>query len=186
MDENSPRRKIATLYPVTGDEQITNQEEVYAASNGLAWSANGRIMYNSSCTVGIIEAWDFDPATGDRTYHRTLAKLTNDDRHPDGPATDAAGNYRSAGPSARYINCFRLNGEPLRNWGFPVPGPTMARFAADSLRDLPSPGEVSLVLANFNTWWSVQSGCVGRWRLGPIIRRSLTIIGRRRGIAGFG
>lgn len=152
MDENSPRKKVAGLYRVTGDGQITRQEEGYAASNGLAWSPDGRIMYHSDSTEGIIEAWDFDPATGGRSHHRLLAKLTSEDGRPDGAATDADGNYWSAGPSAGCINCFSPAGKLLRKWEFPVPGPTMPCFAGEalyvtSLRE----GKSSEVLAEFPT-----------------------------------
>jgi sugar lactone lactonase YvrE len=152
MDENSPRQKIGALYRVTPDGQITRQEGGIAVSNGLAWSPDGRIMYHSDSTAGIIEAWDFDPATGNRTRHRVLATLTSDDGRPDGAATDEDGNYWSAGPSAGCINCFSPAGGLLRKWAFPVPGPTMPCFAGDafyvtSLRE----GKSAEVLAEFPT-----------------------------------
>jgi len=152
MDENSPRQKIAALYRVTADGQITKQEQGYAVSNGLAWSPNGRIMYHSDSTAGIIEAWDFNPNDGSRANHRILATLTNEDGRPDGAATDMDGNYWSAGPSAGCLNCFSPAGELLRKWPFPVPGPTMPCFAGDrlyvtSLRE----GKSTEVLANHPT-----------------------------------
>ena len=152
MDENSPRQKVAALYRVTADGQVSQQEDGIAVSNGLAWSPNGRIMYHSDSTAGIIQAWDFNPATGARDNHRILAKLSNDDGRPDGAATDADGNYWSAGPSAGCLNCFSPNGALLRKWQFPVPGPTMPCFAdgglyVTSLRD----GKSAEVLAEFPT-----------------------------------
>jgi sugar lactone lactonase YvrE len=152
MDGNSPRQKIAALYRVTADGRISKQEDGYAVSNGLAWSPDGRIMYHSDSTAGVIEAWDFDPASGSRTRHRILAKLTNDDGRPDGAATDADGNYWSAGPSAGCLNCFSPAGELLRKWAFPVPGPTMPCFVGDwlyvtSLRE----GKSAEVLAEYPT-----------------------------------
>jgi sugar lactone lactonase YvrE len=133
MDENSPRQKVAALYRVTADGRITKQQDGIAVSNGLAWSPDGRIMYHSDSTAGVIEAWDFDPATGSRAGHRILATLTSDDGRPDGAATDAAGNYWSAGPSAGCLNCFSPSGELLRKRPFPVPGPTMPCFAGEWL-----------------------------------------------------
>ena len=129
MDANSPRQKIAALYRVTADGGVIEQEYGYAASNGLAWSADGRTMYHSDSTPGVLEAWDFDPATGGRTDHRILATLTSEEGRPDGAATDADGNYWSAAPSAGCINCFSPTGRLLRKWAFPVPGPTMPCFA---------------------------------------------------------
>jgi sugar lactone lactonase YvrE len=152
MDENSPRQKIGALYRVTADGQITRQEGGIAVSNGLAWSPDGRTMYHSDSTAGIVNVWDFDPATGARTNHRLLATLTNEDGRPDGAATDMDGNYWSAGPSAGCINCFSPDGKLLRKWLFPVPGPTMPCFAEDqfyvtSLRE----GKSAAILAEFPT-----------------------------------
>lgn len=152
MDENTPRQKIAALYRVTPDGRITRQEAGYAVSNGLAWSPDGRVMYHSDSTAGMIEAWDFDRATGGRTNHRILATLTGEQGRPDGAATDADGNYWSAGPSAGCLNCFSPQGTLLRVWPFPVPGPTMPCFAGDkiyvtSLRE----GKTADVLASYPT-----------------------------------
>jgi sugar lactone lactonase YvrE len=133
MDENSPRQKTASLYRVTPDGRITREESGYAVSNGLAWSPDGRVMYHSDSTAGIIEAWDFDPATGRRSRHRIVARLKNEDGRPDGAATDMEGNYWSAGPSAGCINCFSPDGTLLHKWDFAVPGPTMPCFADDRL-----------------------------------------------------
>jgi sugar lactone lactonase YvrE len=152
MDENSPRQKVAALYRVTADGRITKQEDGIAVSNGLAWAPDGRIMYHSDSTAGVIETWDFDAATGSRTGHRILATLTSAAGRPDGAATDADGNYWSAGPSAGCLNCFSPTGELLRKWAFPVPGPTMPCFAEErlyvtSLRE----GKPAAILAEFPT-----------------------------------
>ncbi|WP_428484574.1 SMP-30/gluconolactonase/LRE family protein [Rhodopila sp.] len=152
LDGNSPRQNTATLYRVTADGHITAQESGYMNSNGLAWSPDGRIMYHSDSTAGMIEAWDFDPVSGGRNNHRVLATLTNPEGRPDGAATDMDGNYWSAAPSAGCLNCFSPAGQLLRKWPFPVPGPTMPCFAKDwlyvtSLRD----GKSDAVLTEFPT-----------------------------------
>jgi sugar lactone lactonase YvrE len=129
LDGNAPRQSTAVLYRVTADGAITAMEQGYKNSNGLAWSPDGRVMYHSDSTPGILEAWDFDPASGARSGHRVLVTLTNDEGRPDGGATDAEGNYWSAGPSAGCLNHFSPAGVLLRKWPFPVPGPTMPCFA---------------------------------------------------------
>jgi sugar lactone lactonase YvrE len=131
MDENSPRQPLGALYRVTADGWIEKKSEGYAVSNGLAWSPDGRIMYHSDSTTANIEAWDFDASNGGMTNHRVIAKLTNEDGRPDGAATDAEGNYWSAGPSAGCINCFSPTGQLLQKLPFPIPGPTMPCFAED-------------------------------------------------------
>ncbi len=133
MDERSPRQPTGSLYRVTADGRIEKKSEGYAVSNGLAWSPDGRIMYHSDSTSAIIEAWDFDSSTGGMENHRVLATLTNEEGRPDGAATDADGNYWSAGPSAGCINCFSPAGRLLRKLIFPVPGPTMVCFADEHM-----------------------------------------------------
>jgi sugar lactone lactonase YvrE len=133
MDENSPRRPIAALYRVTPDGKIEKKADAIAASNGLAWSPDGTVMYHSDSTAGIIEAWDFDPATASMSNHRQLAKLSNEEGRPDGAATDVEGNYWSAGPSAGVVNRFSAEGKLLQRLAFPVPGPTMPCFAGEWL-----------------------------------------------------
>ena len=152
MDENSPRQPLGALYRVTADGNIEKKTEGYAVSNGLAWSPDGKIMYHSDSTSAIVEAWDFDPATGAMSGHRQLLKLTNEDGRPDGAAMDTDGNYWSAGPSAGCINCFSPSGALLRKLPFPVPGPTMPCFAdgfmyVTSLRE----GKSAEVLAQYPT-----------------------------------
>ena len=144
MDENTPRQKTGALYRVTPKGGIERKAEGYAVSNGLAWSPDGRVMYHSDSTAGIIEAWDFDAHTGGLANHRVLATLTNDDGRPDGAAVDVEGTYWSAGPSAGCVNRFSPSGALLSKLPFPVPGPTMPCFAerhlyVTSLREGRSP-----------------------------------------------
>jgi len=129
MDERSPRQRTAALYRVTPQGQIERRAEGYAVSNGLAWSPDGGVMYHSDSTAGIIEAWDFDCRSGGLSNHRVLATLTNEEGRPDGAATDATGDYWSAGPSAGCINRFSPTGALHSKLPFPVPGPTMPCFA---------------------------------------------------------
>jgi sugar lactone lactonase YvrE len=152
MDERAPRQPTGFLYRVTADGRIERRSGGYAVSNGLAWAPDGRTMYHSDSTSAIIEAWDFDPATGATANHRRIATLSNEEGRPDGAAMDAAGNYWSAGPSAGCINCFSPSGKLLRKLPFPVPGPTMPCFAeghmyVTSLRE----GKSAEVLAQFPT-----------------------------------
>ncbi len=133
MDERPAREKIGALYRVTPDGKIEKRAEGYAVSNGLAWSPDGRTMYHSDSTAGIIEAWDFDPSSGSMSRHRVLVTLTNPEGRPDGAACDVDGNYWSAGPSAGCLNKFSPDGKLLERIEFPVPGPTMPCFAERSV-----------------------------------------------------
>jgi sugar lactone lactonase YvrE len=133
MDENTPRQPLGALYRVTPDGRIEKKAEGYSTSNGLAWSPDGRTMFHSDTSPGILEAWDFDPATGAMSNHRRLGRFSSEDGRPDGGATDAEGNYWSAGPSAGCINRLTPDGRLLERIPFPVPGPTMPCFAGSDL-----------------------------------------------------
>lgn len=133
MDERPQRQKTGALYRVSGNGRIEKKSEGYAVSNGLAWSPDGKTMYHSDSTAGIIEAWDFDADTGRLASHRVLATLTSEDGRPDGAACDITGDYWSAGPSAGCINRFSPQGKLLERIAFPVPGPTMPCFAEHHL-----------------------------------------------------
>jgi sugar lactone lactonase YvrE len=133
MDENTPRQKTAALYRVTPQGRVERKSDGYAVSNGLAWSPDGRTMYHSDSTAGIIEAWDFEASTGALANHRVLATLSNEEGRPDGAAVDVEGNYWSAGPSAACVNRFSSTGALLSKLPFPVPGPTMPCFVQQHL-----------------------------------------------------
>jgi sugar lactone lactonase YvrE len=133
MDDNTPRQPIAALFRVTPDGRIEQKADGFKTSNGLAWSPDGRTMYHSDTGGGLIETWDFDPASGAMTNHRQFANLTDEQGRPDGGATDAEGNYWSAGPSAGVLNKFSPSGDLLERIPFPVPGPTMPCFAGKHL-----------------------------------------------------
>ncbi|MDR3535356.1 MAG: SMP-30/gluconolactonase/LRE family protein [Acetobacteraceae bacterium] len=133
IDLGSPRQPTASLYRVTPDGRVETRAAGYAGSNGLAWSPDGRTMYHSDSTASFIEAWDFDPATGDMRAHRVVVKVSAEVGRPDGAAVDADGNYWSAAPSVGHVNCFSPAGTLLRTVDFPVTGPTMPCFAAGGL-----------------------------------------------------
>ncbi len=133
IDLQAPRRPTASLYRVTPDGRVETRATGYAGSNGLAWSPDGRTMYHSDSTASFIEAWDFDPATGDMRGHRVVTEVSAEVGRPAGGAMDVDGNYWSAAPSVGHVNCFSPEGTLLRTVDFPVPGPTMPCFAAGGL-----------------------------------------------------
>lgn len=133
IDEQKSRQPIGALYRVTPDGAMERRAENIANSNGLAWSPDGRTMYHSDTTSGVIEAWDFDPRSGGMDNHRRLVTQSNAEGRPDGAAVDVDGNYWSAGPSAGCINRFSPAGQLLERIPFPVPGPTMPCFGDGAL-----------------------------------------------------
>jgi sugar lactone lactonase YvrE len=133
IDESPARRPIAALWRIAPGGRAEIKATGFINSNGLAWSPDGRVMFHSDTRGPYIEAFDFDPATGALANRRLLATISEAQGRPDGGATDAAGNYWSAGNSAACLNRFAPDGTLLESVPFPLPGPTMPCFAEDWL-----------------------------------------------------
>ncbi|TCN29540.1 SMP-30/gluconolactonase/LRE family protein [Sinorhizobium americanum] len=130
------RRPIASLYRVTPTGAVERKIENIVCSNGLAWSADGTVLFHSDSRGPWIDRWRFDPATGELSGRKRLADLDEAIGRPDGAATDVAGNYWSAGVSAGVINCFSPEGRLIKAHPFPVPAPTMPCFAGPDRQTL--------------------------------------------------
>ena len=154
MDGWPHRRASGHLYRVTGDGRIERRASGYMISNGLAWSPDGRTMYHADTLGPYVDAWDFDPATGNISNRRRFLSLTFEQGYPDGAAMDEHGHYWSAGVSAGRLNRFTPDGVLAETIPFPVPTPTMPCFAdgwlyvtsmrdrvsEDNLADFPATG----------------------------------------------
>ncbi|WFU50429.1 SMP-30/gluconolactonase/LRE family protein [Sinorhizobium terangae] len=136
MHEAAKRQPVASLYRVIPDGTVERRVGEIICSNGLAWSADGSVLFHSDSRGPWIDRWQFDPATGAISERRRLAVLDEASGRPDGAATDVAGNYWSAGVSAGVLNCFSSEGELIRTHRFPVPAPTMPCFAGPDRKTL--------------------------------------------------
>ncbi len=137
MDERSPRGPVARLFRISPDGAWREIAAGLLTSNGLAWTADGRTMLHSDSGEGWIDAWDFDPATGEACNRRRIATPAPAVHgKPDGAAFDAAGVYWSAGVRLGRINRYLPDGTLLSSDPFPVPGPTMPCFAGEDLRTI--------------------------------------------------
>ena len=138
MDDRDdvPKEPIAALYRVTADGKVEKKVEGLLISNGLAWSPDGKSMFHTDARPGWIDRWDFDPATGAISNRTRLVTMKNEDGRPDGGATDAEGNYWSAGVSAARLNKFAPDGKLLDFYPLPVASPTMPCFGGPDLRTL--------------------------------------------------
>ncbi len=135
-EASAGRRPIASLYRVTPTGAVERKVEDIVCSNGLAWSADGSILFHSDSRGPWIDRWQFDPVTGELSGRRRLAVLDEATGRPDGAATDVAGTYWSAGVSAGVLNCFSPEGRLVKAHPFPVPAPTMPCFAGPDWKTL--------------------------------------------------
>jgi len=64
MDDRAVKEPVASLYRVTADGNAERKITGLVVSNGLAWSADGRMMFHSDSRACWIDRWAFDPETG--------------------------------------------------------------------------------------------------------------------------
>jgi len=136
IDDRPERQPIGALYRVEPSGAVERKVDGLYASNGLAFSADGRTMYHSDSTGRWIDRWQLDPATGTIDGRSRFATLTDETGRPDGGALDAEGCYWSAGVSAARLNRFDPSGRLVESYPVPAAAPTMPCFGGYDLRTL--------------------------------------------------
>jgi sugar lactone lactonase YvrE len=114
---------------------LVAQGKPAALSNGLAWSPDGRTMYHSHTMTGDINAWDYDPATGEMARGRLFAHVEGKPG-PDGAEVDRDGFYWSAINGQGILLRFDPDGRIEREVRVPFTYPTMVTFGGPDLRTL--------------------------------------------------
>jgi sugar lactone lactonase YvrE len=112
-------------------------------SNGLAFSRDGKTMYHSDSSQSIVNAHDFDIATGNIGPRRTFVTVPRPAENeginlgrPDGATIDADGYYWSAMYEGQRIVRFAPDGSIDREIPFPIRCPTMICFGGEDLDTL--------------------------------------------------
>ncbi|HVY18562.1 MAG TPA: SMP-30/gluconolactonase/LRE family protein [Bauldia sp.] len=131
-----PRAGLGSLYRVTADGKVEKKRDGLQVSNGLAFSPDGKTMFHSDSSGGWLDRWDLDPATGRVSNQKRIVDFAPGVGSPDGGATDADGNYWSAGITAQCLNKFAPDGRLLEKHPVPVFAPTMPCFGGKDLRTL--------------------------------------------------
>jgi sugar lactone lactonase YvrE len=136
MDDRPEKQPIAVLYRVDPTGEVERKVEGLVTSNGLAWTADGEVMFHSDSRGPWIDRWRFDRATGTISERRRFATLDDTIGRPDGGSCDAEGFYWSAGVSAGRLNRFAPDGSVAESFALPVPAPTMPCFGGEDFRTL--------------------------------------------------
>ncbi len=116
-----------------------------SASNGLAWSPDGRTMYWSDTRAHTVRAFDFDAAEGTLAHPRVFAAFAPRDPgqplaayggRPDGAAVDAEGGYWVAMFEGARLLRLAADGAVVAEVALPVRCPTMPCFGGPDLKTL--------------------------------------------------
>jgi sugar lactone lactonase YvrE len=135
MDDGK-KSPIGALYRVDGSGRADRKVEGVIISNGLAWTADGELMFYADTRGPWIDRWRFDRWTGEMTERVRFASPDEATGRPDGGSCDAEGFYWNAGVSAGRLNRFAADGSLAASYDVPVPAPTMLCFGAADFRTL--------------------------------------------------
>ena len=100
-------------------------------SNGLAWNADGTVLYSIDTTPGVVWQRSYDVATGDVGSRSELLRIT--DGSPDGMCLDTEGNLWIAVWGAGEVRCFRTDGEHLATVTVAAPHTSSVAFVGPVL-----------------------------------------------------
>ena len=136
INEAPDKAAIGALYRIDAAGKVETKVEGIKASNGLAWTSDGRTMFHTDTRGVWIDRWDFDPASGAIASRIRIATPDDALGRPDGGATDADGFYWSAGISAARLNRYTPDGRLVDSFPVPASSPTMPCFGGPDLRTL--------------------------------------------------
>jgi sugar lactone lactonase YvrE len=134
MDEATLSRPVGVLYRLDPDGSLHEVVDGLIASNGLAWTDDGKTMYHSDSKGQVI--WAYDYTDGEIANRRVVARPTEEIGRPDGAAMDVDGYYWSAGISAGVLNRWAPDGHLDRSVPLPCSNPTMPCFGGPDLRTI--------------------------------------------------
>src|SRR5699024_49293 len=81
-----------SLYRIDTNHKVTPMIRQVRMSNGLAWSPNNKTMYYIDTPTKQIDAFDFNPDTGEIKNKRTVVTIPESEGVPDGMTIDEEGN----------------------------------------------------------------------------------------------
>ena len=105
-------------------------------ANGIGWSPDGRTLYFIDSPLQRLDAYEFDPASGDLGARRTVARIDPDDGLPDGLAVDAEGGIWVALANGWTLRRYAPKGRIEAEFRLPVRNPTCPGFGGPDLRTL--------------------------------------------------
>ncbi len=126
----------AALYRLDADFTLTRILSEMTISNGLAFSPDGRTMYHADTPMQMINAYDYDAASGTPSKPRVLARFTAEGDRPDGGAVDREGCYWTALYKGGKVKRIAPDGRVLREYPVPAMCPTMCAFGGADLKTL--------------------------------------------------
>ena len=134
MNETSPA-PIASMWRVDPDLTITRLFDKVSCANGTCLSPDGRTLWFADSGKGVIEAFDYDVATGAPSRRREIVKVAPPGV-PDGSCVDAEGFVWNAVWEGYRVARYAPDGRLDRTVEIPVKKPTCCAFGGPDLATL--------------------------------------------------
>jgi sugar lactone lactonase YvrE len=120
-----------TLYRLELDGRCSTVLTGLTISNGIGWSPDGRTMYLSDSGAGVVEAFDFDGATGTIGGRRPLVQFDRPGPAPDGLTVDEQGDVWVGLYGGWAVNRYGPNGSLRAIVELPVAQVTSCAFGGN-------------------------------------------------------
>lgn len=135
MDKTGNGAPVGALYSLTPDGSLHRHRSEIKIPNAIAFSPCGRTFYFSDSRSQLVEAFDYDVASGALSNGRAFARFTGGE-HPDGACTDADGGVWIAVVNGSRIERRRPDGTLDLVVELPVSRPTMPMLGGRDGRTL--------------------------------------------------
>jgi sugar lactone lactonase YvrE len=126
-------RRAGIMYRFDPDGSCCRMIDGLICPNGLAFSPDGRTLYQSDSRQDYVFAWDFDQQTGDISNQRVFLTMDTQEGRPDGAAVDCEGYYWICHVGGWHIARYSPDGNIDCVIGVPVQRPTMCAFGGENL-----------------------------------------------------
>nr|MDT0665698.1 SMP-30/gluconolactonase/LRE family protein [Micromonospora sp. DSM 115978] len=120
LDRNRHGQEVLVRLELDGS--VTTIDDDLGLSNGIAWSADGSLMYSADTLAQVVWVRDYDAATGATGPRREHLRLASG--HPDGICVDATDHLWVAVWGGGEVRRFAPDGTVVDRVKVPVPNPT--------------------------------------------------------------
>ncbi len=127
---------LGNLHRIEADLTATVAIADTALANGIGWSPDSAALYFIDSPLQRLDAYEFDPATGDLGARRTVADIDPEDGLPDGLAVDVEGGIWVALVKSSTVRRYLPDGRIDMEVRFPVRNPTCPGFGGPDLETL--------------------------------------------------
>lgn len=137
LDEQRPRRPIGSFYQFSSAYGLRRMDLPGAAvSNSICFSPDGRRMYFTDTSTGVIRRGDYDPETAAVEDVHDFVVIAPSDGHPDGSIVDADGCLWNAAWGGGVVRRFTPEGRLDCVVRVPAKNPTCPAFGDSGLGTL--------------------------------------------------